>query len=59
MLRLLLPASLTLLFSPLMMMHKLHFPEIMTENLGGGFRRRERELRVWGLRDMGLRMGPW
>lgn len=57
--RLLLPASLTLLFSPLMMMHKPHFPEIMTENFRGGYRRRERELGVWGLRDMGLRMGPW
>lgn len=49
--RLLLPASLTLLFSPLMMMHKPHFPEIMTETLGGGYGRRERELGVWGLRE--------
>lgn len=34
-----------------MMMHKPHFPEIMTETLGGGYRRRERELGVWGLRE--------
>ena len=50
MLRLLLPASLTLLFSPLMMMHKPHFPEIMTEDLRGGDSWKQRKLGVWGLR---------
>lgn len=34
--RLLLPASLTSLFSPLMMMHKPYCPKIMTENLREG-----------------------
>lgn len=58
MLCLLLPASLTLLFSPLMMMHKPHFSEITTENLGGRYRRRERDLGFWAPRALGLRMGP-
>lgn len=54
--RLLLPASLTSLFSPLMMMHKPYCPKIMTKNLRGGARPgawgpRAAKLRVVRVRD--------